>query len=129
MAIELTAHCNQKCNYCYNGWREDNGGALADATTDQLLGRTRKMLQAWDIDHVTLTGGEPFSRTDIWQLFDLLAEHGVAAQIISNGGLITFPGGIPLTTENGTVIGAIGVSGSTVENDHLVAEAGANALR
>lgn len=47
----------------------------------------------------------------------------------SNGGLITFPGGIPLRNAEGTVIGAIGVSGSTVENDHLVAEAGAAAVQ
>jgi uncharacterized protein GlcG (DUF336 family) len=46
---------------------------------------------------------------------------------VSNGGLITFPGGIPLRSEDGTVIGAIGVSGSTVENDHAVASAGAAA--
>lgn len=46
----------------------------------------------------------------------------------SNGGLITFPGGIPIKNADGTVIGAIGVSGSTVENDHIVADAGANAL-
>jgi uncharacterized protein GlcG (DUF336 family) len=46
----------------------------------------------------------------------------------SNGGLITFPGGIPIKNSNGEIIGAIGVSGSTVENDHTVAEAGASAL-
>ena len=43
----------------------------------------------------------------------------------SNGGLITFPGGVPIKDANGQVIGAIGVSGSTVENDHAVALAGA----
>lgn len=46
----------------------------------------------------------------------------------SNGGLITFPGGVPLKTADGTVIGAIGVSGSTVEDDHAVAIAGAAAI-
>ena len=45
----------------------------------------------------------------------------------SNEGLITFPGGLPITTPDGTVIGAIGVSGSSVENDHTVAAAGAKA--
>lgn len=44
----------------------------------------------------------------------------------SNGGLITFPGGIPVKNADGVVIGAIGVSGSSVENDHAVAEAGAS---
>ena len=47
---------------------------------------------------------------------------------VSNGGLITFPGGLPLKADDGTVIGAIGVSGSTVENDRAVAAAGAAAL-
>ena len=46
----------------------------------------------------------------------------------SNGGLITFPGGIPIKDGSGTVIGAIGVSGSLVEDDHAVAEAGVSAV-
>ncbi|MFB6287006.1 MAG: heme-binding protein [Candidatus Bipolaricaulia bacterium] len=46
----------------------------------------------------------------------------------SNDGLITFPGGVPLTDGEGDVIGAVGVSGSTVDDDHAVAEAGATAL-
>lgn len=47
----------------------------------------------------------------------------------SNGGLISFPGGLPITGAAGEVIGAIGVSGSTVENDHAVASAGAAAVK
>ena len=46
----------------------------------------------------------------------------------SNDGLITFPGGVPLKNADGQIIGAIGVSGSTVEDDHAVAEAGAAAV-
>ena len=47
----------------------------------------------------------------------------------SNNGLITFPGGIPIRNNKGAVIGAIGVSGDTVENDHTVAQAGADAVQ
>jgi uncharacterized protein GlcG (DUF336 family) len=46
----------------------------------------------------------------------------------SNGGLITFPGGVPLRDAKGEVVGGIGCSGSTVDNDHAVASAGAAAL-
>jgi uncharacterized protein GlcG (DUF336 family) len=46
----------------------------------------------------------------------------------SNEGLITFPGGVPIVDEEGVLVGAIGVSGSTVENDHIVAEAGVKVL-
>ena len=47
----------------------------------------------------------------------------------SNGGLITFPGGVPIRNAEGDVIGAIGCSGSIVENDHAVAQAGAAAAK
>ena len=47
----------------------------------------------------------------------------------SNGGLITFPGGVVIKNSNGECIGAIGVSGSTVDNDHTVAVAGAEAVK
>ncbi len=46
----------------------------------------------------------------------------------SNGGLITFPGGVIIKNADGTIIGAVGVSGSSVENDHEVALAGATAV-
>lgn len=47
----------------------------------------------------------------------------------SNDGLISFPGGLPLKTREGTIIGAVGVSGSTVEDDHTVAAAAAEAIQ
>lgn len=46
----------------------------------------------------------------------------------SNHGLISFPGGVPVKNTSGEIIGAIGVSGSTVDNDHAVAAAAAAAL-
>ncbi len=47
----------------------------------------------------------------------------------SNGGLITFPGGVPIKSADGAIIGAVGVSGSTVEDDHTVATAGVGAVQ
>ncbi len=45
----------------------------------------------------------------------------------SNGGLITFPGGVLL--KNGDkIVGAIGCSGGMVDQDHEVASAGASAF-
>jgi Uncharacterized protein, possibly involved in utilization of glycolate and propanediol len=43
----------------------------------------------------------------------------------NQGRLIIFAGGIPLQA-NGRVVGAVGVSGGSVEQDHDVAEAGAS---
>ncbi|NVM66722.1 uncharacterized protein GlcG (DUF336 family) [Mucilaginibacter sp. SG538B] len=47
----------------------------------------------------------------------------------TNGGLVSFPGGIVIRDDTGKVIGAIGVSGGTVEQDFQVASAGAAAYK
>jgi len=46
----------------------------------------------------------------------------------SNNGLITFPGGVPLKNKSGEIIGAVGISGSTVDNDHAVATYAAESI-
>ena len=46
----------------------------------------------------------------------------------SNGGLATFPGGLPLRGPDGVVIGAVGVSGGAPAQDADVARAAAAAL-
>ena len=51
--------------------------------------------------------------------------YGIAAS--NHGQIITFPGGIPLKSGD-TIVGAVGVSGGTVEQDQQVAEAAVKAL-
>ena len=67
--------------------------------------------------------GETASLTDITRvdqdLYGLSDAHG--------GGLCVFPGGIPLVRD-GQIIGAIGVSTGTIQEDQAVAAAGAAAI-
>ena len=49
---------------------------------------------------------------------------GFGAQNLHGGRFTTLPGGIPLVAD-GHVVGAIGVSSGSVDQDHAVAEAGA----
>lgn len=88
IAIEVTAHCQQKCDYCYNAWREDNGAGFEAGASKRLLARVNKLLDALDVDHVTVTGGEPFARKDVFDIFEAARSRGVRIQIISNGGLV-----------------------------------------
>lgn len=46
----------------------------------------------------------------------------------SNGGLISFGGGLPIVDAEGRTLGAVGVSGGTVDQDNSVAEAVTRAL-
>lgn len=60
------------------------------------------------------------------QLFEYCKPGGTSFGLENtNGGLIVFAGGIPLRNTNDELIGAIGVSGWTVEQDFSVAQAGA----
>ncbi|MEX1366097.1 MAG: radical SAM protein [Nannocystaceae bacterium] len=88
IAIELTSHCNQRCSYCYNAWRQDNGRSVGALPHAQLLEVVDKALTELSLDHVTLTGGETFARADVFDVLDRCRDHGVDVQIISNGGLI-----------------------------------------
>ena len=62
-----------------------------------------------------------------------LAEHSQSSgqffgiHASNDGRIMIFAGGIPLK-KDGKVVGAIGVSGGSGEQDHAVAEAGAQAL-
>ena len=62
-------------------------------------------------------------------VWDYCRPGGVAPGLErSNGGLVTFGGGIPLTDAEGSLIGAVGVSGGTVTEDLAIAQAAAAAL-
>lgn len=47
---------------------------------------------------------------------------------VSNGGLIVFAGGVPLVDKGNVIVGAIGVSGGSVDEDESVAKEGAAVL-
>ncbi|WP_203716397.1 GlcG/HbpS family heme-binding protein [Asanoa siamensis] len=46
----------------------------------------------------------------------------------SNDGLVSFGGGLPLTAVDGSIVGAVGVSGGTAEQDVQIAQACVQAL-
>lgn len=66
---------------------------------------------------------------DTGKLGELTQPGGIIYNIeITNNGLVSFPGGIPIKNKEGKIIGAIGVSGGTIEQDREIATAGAQAI-
>jgi glc operon protein GlcG len=55
------------------------------------------------------------------------AEPALREGIVHRDRLVIFGGGVPVTVE-GTLVGAVGVSGGTAEQDREIAEAGAGAV-
>jgi uncharacterized protein GlcG (DUF336 family) len=63
----------------------------------------------------------------VWEVCKPGAQaHGLE---LTNGGLVTFAGGIPLKTPGGQLLGSIGVSGGQVSQDFEIASAGSAALK
>jgi uncharacterized protein GlcG (DUF336 family) len=68
----------------------------------------------------------PMETQQIWEVSKPDAQaHGLE---LTNDGLVTFAGGIPLKARDGRLLGAIGVSGGQVAQDYEVAQAGFSAL-
>ncbi len=64
--------------------------------------------------------------THAW--FDLIeAEPALREGIVNRDRLVIFGGGVPVIVE-GAIVGAIGVSGGSAEQDRDIAEAGASAV-
>jgi radical SAM protein with 4Fe4S-binding SPASM domain len=86
VALELTRYCNQKCDYCYNGFRGDP--AEPTHGVDLWPTRVARLLESFEIERFTLTGGEPFAYRGVFDVLAQLQTAGVPAQMISNAGMI-----------------------------------------
>jgi uncharacterized protein GlcG (DUF336 family) len=66
---------------------------------------------------------------DTGKLGELTHPGGIIYNIeLTNNGLVSFPGGLPIENKVGKIIGAIGVSGGTIDQDREIATAGAKSL-
>ena len=86
--FEATTRCNHDCLHCYNVWKNPRPypqGELGTADTLAMLGA---MLDQTGAGLVSLSGGEPMLRADLFEIVDFLAAHAVAVNFITNGSLL-----------------------------------------
>lgn len=86
---EVSGRCNLACAYCYNAWKTE--GVPEPEQLDP--GRTRdllaKVIDETGCSDITLSGGEPLLREDIFDIISFIKGKGVKVGIISNGLLLT----------------------------------------
>ncbi|MBN1315675.1 MAG: radical SAM protein [Anaerolineales bacterium] len=85
VVIAITGRCNLKCRYCFYA---DEMRALEDLSTDRWL-YFFKELGRLAVHRVTLTGGEVFSRPDLFELIDGIIDNRMRYSLLTNGTLIT----------------------------------------
>jgi SynChlorMet cassette radical SAM/SPASM protein ScmE len=83
--IAITGRCNLRCQYCFYA---DEMTALNDLPTEQWLAFFEE-LGRLAVQRVTFTGGEVFTRPDLWELVDSVIANKMRYNILTNGTLIT----------------------------------------
>lgn len=83
--ISVTGRCNLKCRYCFYA---DEMAALSDLPTERWLARFQELGEL-AVQRVTLSGGEAFTRPDLFTLIDGLLANKMRYSILTNGTLIT----------------------------------------
>ena len=86
--FEVTQRCNHDCLHCYNPWKNPVDYPMGELPTGETLAMLGKMLDETGASLVSLSGGEPMLRDDVYDIVDFLAGRGVTINLISNGSLL-----------------------------------------
>ncbi|MBI5286376.1 MAG: radical SAM protein, partial [Deltaproteobacteria bacterium] len=80
----ITDYCNLSCAYCLNS---SNPHSAKGLVTEQCL-RIADILSDGGVAYVTLIGGEPFARNDIFTIMDRLKHNRIIMEVVTNGILL-----------------------------------------
>lgn len=81
--IEITSFCNRNCPYCYNDSTQ-KGRSLSKETIFRIFEECHKL----GITLVSISGGEPFAHSNIYEIISKLDELSMRAVIITNLSLL-----------------------------------------
>ncbi|MBE6245373.1 MAG: radical SAM protein [Bacteroidales bacterium] len=88
--LELTYRCSEKCIHCYNigATRNDNENSLRGDREELTLNEYKKLIDELyneGVYKVCLSGGDPFSKSIVWEIIDYLYKKDIAFDIFTNG--------------------------------------------
>jgi MoaA/NifB/PqqE/SkfB family radical SAM enzyme len=106
--LHITERCNLRCSHCYQEGNRSDEMTLGEITS--VMDEVSEMLAAWDEVYsiqyessFTVTGGEPFLRSDFSAILAALNQRGFDTYILTNGTLIS--------REKGRELADLGVRG------------------
>lgn len=83
--LEVTKRCNLNCGHCYIRAGEPRENEFDTEGMYRVLDELREN----NVFHLFITGGEPFTRSDIVDIINYAEESGFFVQIVTNGTLLT----------------------------------------
>ncbi len=88
--FELTYNCSEKCVHCYNpgATRNDNEISYRDNRQELQLDDYKRVIDQLEragLVKVCLSGGDPFSNPNVWEIIDYLYQKEIAFDVFTNG--------------------------------------------
>lgn len=92
--LHITERCNLRCSHCYQEGNKSGEMTLGEITS--VMDEVSEMITAWEEAYAvpfessfTVTGGEPFLRSDFSVILAALEHKGFDTYILTNGTLIS----------------------------------------
>jgi MoaA/NifB/PqqE/SkfB family radical SAM enzyme len=82
---EITYLCNLECPTCFRWTSKPDENELTAEQWKAALAKLKAWLGPFNL---TFTGGEPFLRPDLLDIFRYAADHGIVTGVVSNGSFI-----------------------------------------
>lgn len=82
---EVSGRCNQSCTFCYNTWKAGESPPKRQLGTRKTLALLDRVIEETGCMSISLSGGEPLLRTDIFEIITFIKRRGVKVNLISNG--------------------------------------------
>lgn len=85
--VEITGQCNLYCKHCFNSkfnapeWKQKN------MSKDQILSLIQQ-LNKLNVRRIQLSGGEPLTRDDIWEIIEEIDKNKIFLDVISTNALL-----------------------------------------
>lgn len=83
---ELTSKCPNRCIYCYNNSNSEKH-CTNELTTEEAMAFAEQLVKAKPFS-VCLTGGEPTTRKDYFQIANYLKENMIPVSTVTSGYLV-----------------------------------------
>jgi radical SAM protein with 4Fe4S-binding SPASM domain len=89
LMYEVSGDCNCRCVFCYNAWKIGGDRRTAELGTGRALALLEKAIDETGCESITLSGGEPLLRNDIFEIISCIKKRNVSVSLVSNGALLT----------------------------------------
>ena len=84
VTLVITYACNYICDHCHSASHPKAEWGLPFETIARLIREMREM----GTKHLSITGGEPLVRDDLFDILDLANHEGLRIQLVTNGSLV-----------------------------------------